>query len=50
MQLLTIYRDIAIKNTEVRKIRENLLTTSGILPGYKLDVIEASTPETAGKK
>jgi hypothetical protein len=50
LQLLTIYRDVAIKNSEVRKIRENLLTTSGILGGYKLDVVEASTPETVGKK
>lgn len=41
MQLLTIYRDVAIKGADVRKIRENLLTTSGILPGFKLDTVEA---------
>lgn len=40
MQMLTIYRDVTIKNADNRKIRENLLTTSGILSGFRLELTE----------
>lgn len=52
MQLLTIYRDISLKSADVRKIRENLLTTSGILPGFKMETMEkdnAKAEEAAAK-
>jgi hypothetical protein len=48
-QLLTIYRDVAIKNADIRKIRENLLTTSGILPGFRLDMSDMPAAEAAAK-
>lgn len=47
LQLLTIYRDVTLKEADVRKIRENLLVTSGILSGHRLELSDMATAEAA---
>lgn len=48
-QLLAIYREVLINKADGRKIRENLLSNSGILPGFKLELFDAARAESATK-